>query len=67
MMPDRTPQDLERYDRTIRLAQVGEAGQRRLLAARAVVVGAGGLGSAAIFYLAAAGVGRMRIIEPERL
>ena len=67
MMPDRTPQDLERYDRTIRLAQVGEAGQRRLLAAQAVVVGAGGLGSAAIFYLAAAGVGRMRIIEPERL
>jgi len=56
-----------RYDRNLRLAQVGEAGQRRLLDGRVVVVGAGGLGSAAILYLAAAGVGRLTIIEPDRL
>jgi molybdopterin/thiamine biosynthesis adenylyltransferase len=67
MTPELTPHDRERYDRNIRLAQVGEAGQRRLLESAATVVGAGGLGSAAILYLAAAGVGRIRIIEPERL
>ena len=66
-MPPLTPEDRQRYDRNLRLAPVGEAGQRRLLAARAAVVGAGGLGSAAIYYLAAAGVGRLRIIEPDRL
>jgi len=56
-----------RYDRHLRLDGVGEAGQRRLLEARAVVVGVGGLGSAAALYLAAAGVGRLRLIDPERL
>lgn len=67
MTPPLTPEDRERYDRNLRLVAVGEAGQRRMLAARAAVVGAGGLGSAAIYYLAAAGVGRLRIIEPGRL
>jgi adenylyltransferase/sulfurtransferase len=66
-MAELTSEVRERYDRNIRLAQVGEEGQRRLLAAQATIVGAGGLGSAAILYLAAAGVGRIRIIEPERL
>ena len=62
-----TPEARRRFDRNIRLAEVGEAGQRRLLAARAAIVGVGGLGSAAILYLAAAGVGHLRIIDAERV
>ena len=65
--PDLTPSARERFDRNMRLAPVGEAGQRRLLASRAVVIGAGGLGSAAIYYLAAAGVGRISIADAGNL
>jgi len=65
--PELTSSDRERFDRTIRLAEVGEAGQRRLLGATVAVIGAGGLGSAAILYLVAAGVGRLRIADAERL
>jgi adenylyltransferase/sulfurtransferase len=65
--PGLSPADRERFDRNLRLAQVGEAGQRRLLASRAVVIGAGGLGSAAIYYLAAAGVGRIAIADAGNL
>jgi len=64
---DLTDLQRERYDRNLRLADVGEGGQRRLLGATAVVVGAGGLGSAAILYLSAAGVGRLRLVESDRL
>jgi len=67
MSSELTSAERERYDRNIRLRQVGEAGQRKLLASGATVVGAGGLGSAAILYLAAAGLGRLRLIESERL
>lgn len=56
-----------RYARQIMLADIGEAGQRTLLAARVLVVGAGGLGSALISYLAAAGVGTIGIIDPDRV
>ena len=62
-----TSEERERFDRNIRLAGVGEAGQQKLLGSCAAVIGAGGLGSAAIYYLAAAGVGRIRIVESERL
>jgi adenylyltransferase/sulfurtransferase len=65
--PQLTPDARQRYDRHIRLAALGEAGQRRLLESTALVVGAGGLGSAAMLYLAAAGVGRIRLVESERL
>lgn len=49
------------------LADVGDAGQQKLLAARVLVVGAGGLGSPLISYLAAAGVGTIGVIDPDRV
>ena len=54
-----------RYDRHLILDGVGEAGQERLLAARVLLIGAGGLGSPAALYLAAAGVGTIGIIDPD--
>lgn len=56
-----------RYARQIMLADVGEAGQQKLLAARVLVIGAGGLGSALISYLAAAGVGTIGVIDDDRV
>lgn len=55
----------DRYSRHLRLPEVGEAGQRRLQAARIAMVGAGGLGSPAAFYLAAAGVGTIVLADDD--
>lgn len=57
------PEELERYARQIVLPGVGGAGQRRWRDARIAVVGAGGLGSPALLHLAAAGVGRIAVID----
>ena len=61
------PQQIERYSRHLRLPEVGLAGQRRLLAARVLCIGAGGLGSPACLYLAAAGVGTIGIVDDDRV
>jgi len=60
-----TDSELERYARQIVLRQIGGVGQRRLKAAKVAVIGAGGIGSAAIPLLAAAGVGRLTIIDDD--
>lgn len=63
--PPLTGEELERYSRQLLLPALGERGQRRLRNARICVVGAGGLGSPVLLYLAAAGVGTLGIVDDD--
>jgi molybdopterin/thiamine biosynthesis adenylyltransferase len=60
-------QQLLRYSRHILLDEIGIEGQSKLLASHALVVGAGGLGSAAAFYLASAGVGKITLVDHDQV
>lgn len=60
---DLTTMELQRYDRQILIRQVGRAGQQRLKEASVIIVGSGGLGSPIAMYLAAAGVGHLKLVD----
>jgi len=62
-LPELTTEELARYSRHLILPEVGEEGQRKLKAARVLCVGTGGLGSPLAFYLAAAGVGTLGLVD----
>ena len=62
-----TDEQIERYSRHIILPEVGGVGQQKMLAAKVLLLGAGGLGSPAAFYLAAAGIGNLGIVDFDRV
>ncbi|RLE50393.1 MAG: adenylyltransferase [Candidatus Methanomethylicota archaeon] len=64
MLSDR---ELKRYDRQIKISNVGEEGQKKLKLAKVLVAGAGGLGSVASIYLAAAGIGHIVIVDKDKV
>jgi adenylyltransferase/sulfurtransferase len=66
-MPSFTAEQIERYKRHLLLDEVGAEGQRRLLESRVLIIGAGGLGSPAALYLAAAGVGTLGLVDFDRV
>jgi len=62
-----TPSERERYDRQILIREFGQEGQGKLKRSRVVIAGAGGLGSPIAFYLTAAGIGMIRIVDHDRV
>jgi molybdopterin/thiamine biosynthesis adenylyltransferase len=67
MMPELTQLEKERYHKHLQLPEVGEAGQLRLKAGSALIIGTGGLGSPVALYLAAAGVGRIGLLDGDKV
>ena len=65
--PILSPDEIKRYKRHLLVKEIGGQGQQRLKAARVLIVGAGGLGSPLLMYLAAAGVGRIGVIDDDRV
>jgi len=65
--PILSPDEIKRYKRHLLVKEIGGQGQQRLKAARVLTVGAGGLGSPLLMYLAAAGVGKIGIIDDDRV
>jgi len=64
---DWTPEAMQRYARHLSLPEVGPAGQRKIRTAKVLCIGAGGLGSPVLLYLAAAGVGRLGVVDHDRV
>jgi molybdopterin/thiamine biosynthesis adenylyltransferase/rhodanese-related sulfurtransferase len=62
-----TPEQRERYSRHFLLSEVGEEGQARLLDSRVLIIGAGGLGAPVAYYLAAAGVGTLGLVDFDKV
>lgn len=62
-----TAEERERYDRQIMMPEIGEAGQEKLKKAKVLIAGTGGLGSPVALYLAAAGVGTIRLVDHDRV
>ncbi len=62
-----TPGERERYDRQIMIGEIGEEGQKKLKRSRVAIAGGGGLGSPIAIYLAAAGIGMIRIIDHDQV
>ncbi len=64
-MEELSDRQIERYARHLVLPEIGEEGQEKLLAARVLVIGAGGLGAPILMYLAAAGVGTLGVVDDD--
>jgi len=64
-LPELTERQKERYARHLPLPEIGAEGQQRLLSARVLVIGAGGLGSSAILYASVAGIGTLGIVDSD--
>jgi len=64
-LPDMTEMQIRRYARHIVLAEIGGVGQSRLIAAKVLVLGAGGLGAPLLQYLAAAGIGTLGVVDDD--
>lgn len=64
---DFTEEQIERYSRQIILPEVGGVGQRKIMQAKVLIIGCGGLGSPCAYYLASAGVGKIGLVDSDRV